>query len=518
MPAASAEAAGAGPAGRSLWGAVAARPGWCYWLVGLVSYGLMAWHFSGGHLLNQSSRDLWQHLAALRALIENPIHPQNPFVATAEASRHFHPYWVSIALVARAVGWNEWQAIALGGYVTAGVLLAGIWAFGRAFYRNAWGPFALLLAMGLSWSIPISHTGYHSPGTLIEGMAYPAVLLVALSLLLWALVIRSLERPRLVLLVVPLTALMFATHQLGAVIGLIGAGCFALFSPGATWKMRLQLAGAVAAGLLLSCAWPYYNAVILVLRPGNSTWTGGINFYAPMMLASAFLPSIVGLAGLLNPAFRRRARPALVAFALFAALFAVGAVGPAIATRFVMPAVLMLQIGVAALALQLAAAWPGMADWRKLTLFGLAGSALGFHLLLLTAGLTAEYEAYRKYGSAYDAARRLTASLPGGEPVAAYDVAVWPMVATGRRALSVPWPEPGIADLAERKAATERLFDPALPREERVDLARQWGVRSLILDGDGPLRAQMPKGLVARLAGQSTGVAKAGRYYRFDLY
>src|SRR5687768_13130123 len=185
-----------------------ARPSLCFWAVGLLVYGLAAWRFSGGHFLDQTSRDLWQHLATLRALIADPFHPANPFVATAEGSRHFHPYWVSIALVARAVGWDAWQAIAFAGFVSAGTLLAGIHTFGRAFYRSAWGPLALLAAMAFGWMLPVSHTGYHSLGTLIEGIAYPAALLIGLSLLLWGLVIRGLERPVRIWPIVPLAAFM----------------------------------------------------------------------------------------------------------------------------------------------------------------------------------------------------------------------------------------------------------------------------------------------------------------------
>src|SRR3712207_5213272 len=115
------------------------RPNLIFWAAGLLVYGLAAWHFTGGHFLDQISRDLWQHLASLKALIADPVHPANPFVTTDEGSRHFHPYWVSVALVARLFGWNEWQAIGFAGFVSAGALLAGIHVFGRAFYRTDWG-------------------------------------------------------------------------------------------------------------------------------------------------------------------------------------------------------------------------------------------------------------------------------------------------------------------------------------------------------------------------------------------
>jgi hypothetical protein len=490
---------------------------WCFWVAGIAVYGFCAWHFSGGHLLNQTSRDLWQHLAALKALIEDPANPANPFVPGADGSRHFHPYWVLIASIARAAGWNAFQAIALGGYVTAAVLLAGIYTFGRAFFRSPWGPLALLAAMVLSWTLPISHTGYHSVETLIEGIAYPAVLLVALSLLLWALVLNALERPVLAWLAVPLVAFMFATHQLGAGIGLIAAGCFILFAPRGTLRARIGISAAIAGGLLLSCAWPYYNPFGLVVKTGNPTWSGGLDFYGPMMLVGAGVPSLIGLVGLARKPFRREALPVLAAFALYAAIFALGYAGPPIATRFLMPAVLMLQIGVAALLIALFRNWMDMPKGAQLGWFGAGVFILCAHGTLAWASLQHEYRDFHKEGSAYDAALALTAGIPDGEPVAAYDVAAWPVVATGQRALSVPWPEPGIHDLAERQSVAERLFDPRLSKEERIALARHWGVRTLIMDRHGPLRRRMPAGTLELLKAQSRATSAAGTFIRFDL-
>ena len=498
-------------------GSAASLPSWCYWIAGLLVYGFAAQHFAGGHLLNQTSRDIWQHLAALRALIDNPLDPANPFVATADGSRHFHPYWVGVAAVAKALGWNEFQALALGGYLTGAALLAGIYAFARNFYRHAWGPAALLAAMILSWSFPISHTGYHSLETLIEGLGYPAVLLVALSLLLWALVLKSLERPRLAWLAVPLVAFMFATHQLGAGLGLIAAGCFILFSPRGSLRSRAAICGAIAAGLLLSCAWPYYNPFLLVVRAGNPTWSGGIDFYHPVLLITAAVPSLIGIVGLLHKRFRADARPVLAAFAVFGGIFAIGYFGPPIATRFVMPAVLMLQIGVGALLIALLSDWTSLPRRARLAWFAFGLFILVFHGLMAHASLSAEYRQYAREGSAHAAALVLGADIPDREPVAAFDVAAWPLVATGQRALSVPWPEPGISDLQARQAATERLFDPALSRSERVALAERWGVRTLMMDRRGPLRRKMPAGLVERLREQALAFRSVGPFLRFDI-
>jgi hypothetical protein len=509
--------AAAGAAARDKGTARWANPAVLFWVAGLLVYGGAAVNFANGHYLDQTMRDLWQHLAALRALIENPFDPANPFVVSSEGSRHFHPYWVGTALLARLLGWNEWQALGFAGFVSAGVLLAGIWTFGRAFYRNAWGPLALLLAMVFGWSFPISHTGYHSPETLIEGIAYPAALLIGLSLLSWGLLIRALEAPRLAWLLLPLSAFMFATHQLGAGIGFMASGCFLLFWPHGTLRARVVAGAAIAAGILLSAAWPYHSPIDAVFRTGNATWTGGLNFYSWQFLVMACVPGLIGLWGLCHQRFRRQALPVLAAFVLFAGIFAVGAAGVLIATRFVMPAVLMLQIGIGALLILGAERWHLLKRPARLAAFGGAMLVVQVHLILLSVHLRSEYGDYRRHGSAHAAALRLTADIPDNQPVAAFDVVAWPIVATGQKAVSVPWPEPMIDNLAERQAAAERLFYPGLSRDERLALARRWGAKTLILDERGPNRRRMPAGLLQTLEGQSVRHSRDGAFRRFDL-
>jgi hypothetical protein len=493
------------------------RPGLCYWAAAFIVLGLEALHAAGGHFLNQTSRDIWQHLASLRALIENPADPANPFVPVDSGSRHFHPYWVAIAHVARGFGWNEWQALGFAGFVSAGTIAAGIWAFGRAFYKSPWGPLALLAAVTFGWMLPFSHTGYHSPGTFIEGIAYPAALLVGLSLLLWALVIRALERPKVALAIVPLAAFMLATHQLGAGIGFMAAGCFILLWPEGSLKARAIVCAAFAAGIALSMAWPYHSPFEAIARAAGQSWSGGIDFYHPLLLTTAFVPSAFGLWGLRHPRFARTGLPVLAAFALFAAIFALGWFGILIATRFVMPAVLMLHIGLGALFLALFSDWRALPRAAQLGLFGFA-----FFSIMVFATFTRNQLAYEqrdanRQGNAYASALALTRDIPDREPVAGYDMTAWPIVATGQRVASVPWPEPGIVDLAERQAAVERLFDPALSRDQRLGLARSLGARTLILDKRGPLRRKMPQGIVAALKAQSIRHSEAGQFIRFDL-
>ena len=487
-----------------------------FWICGLLFYGAIAALAANGGFLDQASRDIWQHLAALKALIANPTHPTNPFVSTADYSRHFQPYWVTVAFIARAVGWDEWQAYAFATFLNAGLLLGGIYTFGRAFYRDSRGPLALLGAIALGWIFPIHHTGYHSPAAYWDGFAYPATLLVSLSMMLGALIIRALQRPRLALLIMPLAAFMFTTHQLGGGIAFILAGWLALLWPDASRRNRVIALGALTCGLATSAIWPYFNPFEAVFHPGNSTWSGGPNFYGPEFIVTALLPQVLGLVGLLHPEFRRTARPILAALVTYAALFFLGLAGILIATRFLMPAVLMLHIGLGALLLLIARRWKDYSSLTQLMVFAAGGATVA--LLALTSWMSVSRQVHDYGGDYYRALRSLTQNIPDVQPVAVYDVAVWPVVATGQRALSEPWPEPGIPDLPQRQAATEQLFDPALSRDQRIALAKQWAVKTLIMHRNGALRREMPPRLIETLRAQSIRQERAGPFLRFDLY
>ncbi len=315
----------------------------------------------------------------------------------------------------------------------------------------------------------------------------------------------------------PLAAFMFATHQLGAGIGFMAASCFILLWPEGSLKARAGAAAAIGAGLLLAVAWPYHDPFEAIARTGNPTWTGGIDYYSPFVLASAFLPSLIGLVGLRHRRFARDSVPVLAAFALFAGLFSLGAFGLLIATRFVMPAVLMLHIGLGALILALARDWPGLKRGAQLGWFAFAVASVTIFAFFSIISLSAERVVAVKLGSAHEAALALTRDIPDSEPVAAFDVSAWPVVATGQRVVSVPWPEPMIDGLATRQAATERLFDPALTRDQRIRLAARWGAKSLLLNRNGPLRRPMPEGLIERLEAQSVRRREAGPFIRYDL-
>jgi hypothetical protein len=476
-----------------------------YALIAAPALGLFAWLSAQGILLEHPGSDIWQHAAALLALIENPDDPANPFIVSDAGSRHFQPLWVAWAAVARVAGLDVWQVLALAGYAAMAVFGIGVYVFARALHPAPWAPLVLFLCLMLGWALPLQHTGFHSPLTLYYAAAYPATYMIGLSFILWALVLRSLVRPVFVIPLCALAVLMFTTHQVGAVIGFIGAGSFALCWPHGPIAVRMRVVSALVLAVCLSTLWPYFNAVEIVLRPGNATWEGGPAFYSPVYLTAALIPSIFGLAGLRAP----ESRALLLMAGVFLCIYLVGLTGFQLAGRFLMPLVMVLQVGLAFYFLT------GMgSDRRRPVVIGLIAAAnlatlaVVANLLDITAPATMPGEV-----TFYEAAGVLTADIADDQPVAAFLTSAWPVVATGQKVLSVPWPEPMIVDLAARQAVAKALFAADLAAGDRIGLARRHNVRSLIAWQDRLSDAQL-----AVLQAQAVATTNVGPLIRFDLY
>jgi hypothetical protein len=199
--------------------------------------------------------------------------------------------------------------------------------------------------------------------------------------------------------------------------------------------------------------------------------------------------------------------------------FVAAAFGFMTGTRFAATVVLLLQVGMAAIIVRFAESPQAHTDKFKLALAGAAFGTLLFQALAM--GLfyfphQSRFENY--YGNVYVHALALTSSIPDDEPVAAYDVAAWPISASGQKVLSIPWPEPMIPNLSERQAEIKQLFDPDLTRADRAALARSYGVRTLILDQRYSHEGFWPYWAIVKLSSQAKSVEHSGPMIRFDLY
>ncbi|WP_341366531.1 hypothetical protein [Yoonia sp. BS5-3] len=485
------------------------RPTLGYIIIATLVLGPIALLAAFNMQLEPPVSDIWQHAAAIRALIADLANPANPFVVSDEGSRHFQPLWVAGAAVAQLFGLTEWDILRAAAILSMFVFGAGIFLFSRAFYSAPWAPVALLLTLIFAWLIRPQHTGLHSFHTLVYSAAYPATFLIGFSFILWAWTIRTVEGAVSPWRLVLLSLFMLTTHQLGAAIGLTVAGCFAVCWPGASLRIRVITLAAMAAGVLLSMLWPYHNPVLQMIGGAGSSWVGGTGFYTSQYMAAAFLPAGLGLLAF----YQRKYWAVAMGFVILSGLFLLGLVGVTIAGRFLMPMILLMHIGLAGLILQIFED-PQRDRSQKGLLVGIAALTVAFlHCFYLYWAIGVEQRQRAAETHVFAAVRALTSDIPDLEPVAAISGTAWETVATGQRIIAIPWPEPEIHDLQERQAALARIADPQTSLAQRRSIAAQYDVRVLIADTDN-----LPEATVALFREQAVRVRSVGSVMRFDLF
>ena len=456
------------------------------------------------HMYHLAAADLWQHLAAVNAIIENPFHPSNPFVVSDQPSRLFGPYWVVVGGISNLAGLTAPQGFVLGSILNLILLAIGIWILGRAIHCGAHGALALLAAILGGWLLGPNFTGYHNPLTLLSSAGYPAITAVAACLIMWGLSVRYLHGASTGVALAVVVALAFATHPLGTSVGVAGAGAIAIFTPDRELLRRTRLLGLLIVGLAGSLAWPYFNPLQVIETAGSARWVVGVNFYNPWWIAASLFPAVIGVVGLL----RREMRPFLLLFAACSVGFAIGATPYFVAGHRLLPFVaLILHIGLSFVLLDL---------FRARSRKAMAGQVLAIYVVAIQVAWTAvKLEEMRAQGERDDnllvAAMDLTRGTEGG--FAGWITASFPIAASGRRVLSTPFAEPLVEDLEARQAATKALFDPSLDAARRAELARRHGVRYLVVDV-----RNSPPVMRQRLAAGAVGVKRSGVLRRYQLY
>lgn len=438
------------------------------------------------------------------AIIENPIHPSNPFVDSDRPSRLFGPYWILVGGISSLAGLTAPQGFVLGSIVNLMLLATGIWILGRAIHGGPSGALALLAAMLGGWLLGPNFTGYHDPLTLLTSAGYPAITAVAACLIMWGLAVRTMRGESAGFALPVVVALAVATHPLGTSVGVAGVGAIALFTPDQATARRARLLGLLALGLAGSLAWPYFSPLRVIMTAGSGQWGVGIDFYHPLWIAASLFPAAIGMVGLL----RREMRPFLLLLIACAIGFAIGGTATFVAGHRLLSFVaLILHIGLSFVVLDL---FRGRSRMAKI------GQALALYGVVIQIGWTAiKLDEMRvqgtRDGNLLVAATLLTDGAEGG--FAGLSTAAFPIAASGRRVLSTPFAEPLVADFEARQAATNALFDPALDAATRADLARRHGVRYLVVDA-----RTSPPGLRQRLKAGSIGVMRSGPLLRYQLY
>jgi len=446
--------------------------------------------------------DYWEHASAVRVLSESVIAPTNPHYATYDPDRQFIPLFALLGLLMKATGMAVTTALALGAVLTMVLFCIGIKMFAQAYYQHRWAPTVLIAVLLCCWGMPWVWVGFYEVRAMFYNGFYPATFVLSLTFIAWAVVVRALRADALRSsdwLALPfLSALMFVSHQLGGLFALGGAALFLLFETKASTRTRVTIFLLLAAGLVVTWWWPYFNPIKLTIYGSGDKENDGVpDFYNVVKVVLLVGPAWLGVPLLVGMA-RKRIHVALVLgfAALFSAYFFGGLVGHPVAHRFLSYSVLFLQLPIVWKLLSMIPdrdGWPGAAQLRQersssaiwlivvlCIVLQIAFAALDFARIAYERTTGKSFGAFPNYPVVAEL-KAVTDKIPQDAIMfATVDPALCVKAFKGK-VVARPRPQLMIADGAARNKDNARFFARETPQAERRALIRKYGATHILI-------------------------------------
>lgn len=488
---------------------------WAIVLYAGLSMGIASWvsweAFRVQAVTFDARTDYWEHSATLHALIENPWHPQNPHVVSAAGSPRFGPQFLLAALIARAFHFDAMAAMSLVAACNAWLLVGSIGLFFTTYFRDERAALYGIIVMFGSWWHAWHFSNVYQLSVFFSVASYPSSTAIGLTLLgFWLAVhtLRTKRKPGVLLgLLVAWALCVFVIHQLTAVMSLSGLGLLAVTEPAVPLRRRLEVIGTLIVGVGVAHFWPYFSPW-QVLAGGHSSaqhWVQDSVQQAVQLDVKTRLHLFYRQNGLLNslglalvtipalPYFLIRRERWFVALGALSMLvpFAVNAyIELPLGHRFILLAILYLQIGVVWLLLLLTPGSPQALPIFRYRAAQVAGASIVFATLLIFGWHNLE-AAQKELGkrrylagppSPLVSDMREVARLAGPNAVLLATAPVsWPVPTFGPKVLVLLHENPLIEDADERQAAVSRFFKQSTPNDERLEILRRYHVSHVLL-------------------------------------
>lgn len=278
--------------------------------------------------------DIWEHTAAVRALMADMLHPGDAQTDAGVASARYTPYSIAVAALARALSLSAIDALYAVGVANATLFVLAWGWFSGTFFASRWAMVVAPVVMLTLWGTPWFWANVYRVQELLILAPYPANFALWVTPLLWLTVWRLLS-PKvrggvalglLLVLAAALSALLLISHVLGAVLALGGAGLMLLLARwedvrsegigphlGASLKRRAFAGIAMAIGVAAAFIWPYFSLLDILFSPALELGSQAVGrprlehlFYQPDGLAKGFWPLVPALVGLIALPFARR--------------------------------------------------------------------------------------------------------------------------------------------------------------------------------------------------------------------
>jgi hypothetical protein len=209
--------------------------------------------------------DLMLHMAVLRRLMLDPLHPGNPVIAVGGSSIYYSPFMVVLALLGKVFGLSAYTMLKLGAVVNITLLVTGVYRFVRSLSQARWAPPLALIGLLFWWGTKvIAFSGFLSLISVGDTEAYPSTLATALTLHVWAWLNdggRTLRSPRRAIGIGVLFGLILLIHQFTGLSAIVGAAAILVSQHRIVRTKAVAISSALglAACAVVVAIWPYYH-------------------------------------------------------------------------------------------------------------------------------------------------------------------------------------------------------------------------------------------------------------------
>ena len=442
-------------------------------------------HAAHGHWIG----DFWEHSAVVRELSTHPAHPRHPLLLVDAPHAFANPYALVVAMLCRITGMSSVTGLTVASLVNLLMLFVALRVFVRRFagaQATAVG-FYLLLFMLLLWGRePWEFSGFFHVNVLNHTLAYPSACAFWVSLLLLALDRkRSAERrPRLLLLIVPMSAFVLLVHPPVFLFVATGLAAMALDAPNRRAELLLAAASLVIA-VVIALAWPYFPVWQLLTGASAAFNANNAAMYSQPLLRT--FPVILGIP-LLAVEARRTGRWSMVAWvAMLLGMYVFGFVTTSYNYgRVIFFIVFLLQFEIAKYVARLEAKWEARATGGSRYL--VTAAALVACMLLSARSLMSAARDVL-WGARADAGYAFL-----GRDVGQYDVMMgdlrtgWIAASFGGKLVSSQHPLAFVpqSEQQARRADVKAFFDAATSQAERERILRRYRVRFVFAPRHSP--------------------------------
>ncbi len=444
--------------------------------------------------------DLGMHAATLQRLRHSLLDPGNPLVDADTPSPYYSPWMVLLGGLAKVSGPDVFAVLRLAAVAGLVLLVTGVWRYVRTLSAHPAAPALALLSLLLLWgTTPFAWSGFLGLTSLALTVAYPSTFTLGLAFHFWASLTSVLRRAAVPAVAAGwgvwaglgvLWAVILLCHQFSGVVASAGAVATVVAARAARVVWR-QVAVAVAVGVVVLWAWPYYDFFALFGAAGDGLEPVHRVLYG--QLAPRYGLVLLGVAALVPRWWRDRRDPLVVFFLLGVVIVGAGWVSGHYSFGRALPAAVIPAQLALALAAVGAAAGAGRrwvrAGWAvllggALVAGGWAQSGALGYVVPRDALPGAVADRYRAPWTGYG---WITPWVRYGDVVMAQGRAARQIPAYGGYTVAPGYPDFFLPDEERRVAVTEVYFEARTPEAVRRGVEREYGVRWVVDRGGGLL-------------------------------